>query len=152
MIFSSPDPASDPYVAATVLALQRSSYAVEADLIGDDRLPPLHEDEQGLAAFRGSWIMAWDGTELIGAIAWSTHDEHVDIHKVMVSPAAMRRGVASHLLGRVLSTSPDRAVVVTTGRDNAPAVSLYAKHGFVHEGDERVPPGIWISRLRLGRA
>jgi len=148
VIFSSPDPAADPYVAATVLALQRSSYAVEAQLIGDDRLPPLHEDEHRLAAWRGRWVMAWDGIDLVGAIAWSEHETHVDIDKVMVSPAAMRRGVATQLLAQVLDVSAGRPVVVSTGRDNAPAVSLYTKHGFAPEADERVPPGIWITRLR----
>jgi hypothetical protein len=40
---------------------------------------------------------------------------------------------------------------VSTGRDNVPAVSLYAKHGFGHEDDAEVPPGIWVSRFRLAR-
>jgi GNAT superfamily N-acetyltransferase len=151
MIFSSPDPAADPYVAAKVLGLQRSSYAVEAELIGDDRLPPLLEDEHGLAAWRGRWLTAWDSCDLVGAIAWSDRDDHVDVAKLMVSPAAMRRGVASALLRHVLDASRERSVVVATGRENVPAVSFYAKHGFAHEADERVPPGIWISRFRLSR-
>lgn len=150
MIVSSPDPAADPYVAAMVLALQRTSYAVEADLIGDDRLPPLNEDEGALAAWRGRWLMAWDGVDLVGAVAWSEHDDHVDIAKVMVSPSAMRRGIASLLLREVLAAS-EGPVVVATGRGNVPAVSLYAKHGFGHEGDAEVPPGIWVSRFRLKR-
>lgn len=151
MIFSSPDPALDPHVAATVLSLQRASYAVEAELLGDDRLPPLREDEHRLAAWRGRWIMAWDGVELVGAVAWSGHDDHVDIAKLMVRPGAMRRGVGSAMLQRVLEASHDRRVVVSTGRDNGPAVALYARHGFVHEGDERVPPGIWVRRFGLDR-
>ena len=151
MIFSSPDPATDPYVATTVLALQRASYAVEARLVGDDRLPPLQEDEHRLAAWRGRWVMAWDGVDLVGAIAWADHQDHLDIQKVMVSPDAMRRGIATSLLGHVLAASADRHVVVATGRDNVPAVSLYAKHGFAREADEHVPPGIWITRLRLTR-
>ncbi len=150
MIFSSPDPAADPYVVRTVLELQRSAYAVEAQLVGDDRLPPLQEDEHALAAWRGRWVMAWDGVELVGAIAWTDHGDDLDIAKVMVSPAVMRCGIASALVSRVLQASP-RSAVVATGRDNIPAVSLYAKHGFVHEADEQVPPGIWISRLRLNR-
>jgi GNAT superfamily N-acetyltransferase len=151
VIFSSPDPAADPHVAAIVLGLQRSSYAVEAELIGDDRLPPLLEDEHGLAAWRGRWLMAWDACDLVGAIAWACRDEHVDIAKLMVSPTAMRRGVASELLRRVLDASRERSVLVATGRDNVPAVSLYVKHGFSHEADAEVPPGIWLSRFRLDR-
>ena len=149
MIFSSPDPATDPYFAVTLLTLQRSAYAREAELVGDDRIPPLLEDEHRLAAWRGRWVTAWDGTDLVGAIAWADHDDHVDIAKVMVSPGATRRGIASALLSRVLEASGGRQVVVATGRDNTPAVSLYAKHGFEREVDEQVPPGIWVTRFRL---
>ena len=60
----------------------------------------------------------------------------------------MRRGIASALLGQVLDRASGREIVVATGRSNTPAVSLYAKHGFQVEGDEEVPPGIWITRLR----
>ena len=151
MILSSPDPAADPYVVAAVLALQRSSYAVEAALIGDDRLPPLHEDEHAIAAWRGRWVMAWDGVQLVGAATWTDVGDHVDLTKVMVSPPAMRTGVATALLGRVLDAADHRDVVVSTGRDNVPAVSLYTRHGFVHDVDEHVPPGIWTSRFRLRR-
>jgi ribosomal protein S18 acetylase RimI-like enzyme len=150
MIFSSPDPAADPYVVAMLLALQRASYAVEADLIGDDRLSPLHEDEHAIASWRGRWVTAWDGVELVGAAAWSEREDHVDIAKVMVSPSAMRRGIGSSLVRAVLAASAG-PVVVSTGRDNVPAVSLYAKHGFGHEDDAEVPPGIWVSRFRLAR-
>jgi GNAT superfamily N-acetyltransferase len=151
VILSSPDPAADPFVAELLLALQHSSYAVEARLIGDDRLPPLAEDAERLTAWRGRWIMAWDGVTLVGAIAWSQHDDHVDLEKVMVSPAAMRRGIGGALVRGMLDAAPPTPVVVSTGRDNGPALSLYAKHGFVREADERVPPGIWVTRLRLSR-
>lgn len=148
VIFSTPDPAADPYFAVLLLGLQRSSYALEADIIGDDRIPPLQEDECGLTAWRGHWMTAWEGTDLVGAIAWADHLDHVDIEKIMVSPDATRRGIATALLERVLARSQGRTVAVATGRDNVPAVSLYAKHGFEREADEQVPPGIWISRFR----
>lgn len=147
MIFSSPDPAADPYVVAAVLALQRASYLLEAKLIGDDRLPPLQEDERELAAWRGTWVLAWDGVELVGAIAWSGRGGLVDIEKLMVSPTATRQGVGTALLERVLVASAGRQLMVATARDNVPAVSLYARHGFVRVADEQVPPGILIARL-----
>jgi len=148
MIFSSPDPASDPYFAGALLRLQKTSYALEAELIGDDRIPPLQEDEVGLTAWRGRWLTAWDGVDLVGAIAWWEAEDSIEIEKVMVSPAVMRRGVASALLGEVLDRASGRQILVATGRANTPAVSLYAKHGFRVDGDEQVPPGIWITRMR----
>lgn len=148
MIFSSPDPASDPYFAIALLRLQKTSYALEAELLGDDRIPPLQEDAIQLTAWRGRWLTAWDGVDLVGAIAWWEAEDRVEIEKVMVNPAAMRRGIASALLREVLDRSAGREVLVATGRANTPAVSFYAKHGFRVEGDEQVPPGIWITRFR----
>ena len=117
MIFSSPDPATDPYFAVTLLRLQRTAYALEAELIGDDRIPPLQEDEVGLTAWRGRWLTAWDGVDLVGAIAWREDDDRVEIEKVMVDPSALRRGIASTLLGEVLERAHGREVAVATGRD-----------------------------------
>lgn len=149
MNLSSPDPACDPYFAAQLLALQKTSYALEAELIGDDRIPPLQEDEIGLTAWRGHWCVAWDGVDLVGAIAWDEHDDELEIDKIMVSPAAQRLGIASVLLDQVLARANGREIVAATGRDNSPAVALYAKRGFTVVGHEQVPPGIWITRLHL---
>jgi GNAT superfamily N-acetyltransferase len=149
MILSSPDPALDPYVAAMLLKLQREAYAIEARLIGDDRIPTLHEDDEALAAPRGRWCTAWHGVELLGAISWHEHGDHIDIDRVMVRPSALRRGIASALLSRVRDEARGRELVVSTGRDNSPAVALYAKHGFEAVADEQVPPGIWLTRFRL---
>jgi GNAT superfamily N-acetyltransferase len=149
MILSSPDPALDPYVAAMLLKLQLEAYAIEASLIGDDRIPTLHEDDEALAAPRGHWCTAWEGVDLLGAVSWHEHDDHLDIDRVMVSPAALRRGIATALLAHVREEAHGRELIVATGRDNSPAVALYAKHGFQPMGDEEVPPGIWITRFRL---
>lgn len=151
MIVSAPALAADPHVVATVLAMQHASYAVEADLIGDARLPPLHEDDHAIASWRGRWTTAWEGVDLLGAIAWADDGQQLELSKVMVHPAAMRRGVASILLERVLADSGAPRVVVATGRDNVPAVAFYRRHGFDHAGDEQVPPGIWVSAFRLER-
>lgn len=147
MIFSRPDPASDVYFAGTLLSLQRAAYTVEAELIGDDRIPPLQEGVSDLAAWRGQWVTVWEGVHLTGAIAWSETAENLEIEKLMVAPGAARRGVGTALLGQVLEVSAGRPIDVATGRDNAPAVALYVRHGFEHLGDERVPPGIWVSRF-----
>ena len=151
MIVSAPALAADPHVVAEVLAMQRAAYAVEADLIGDDRLPPLHEDEHAIASWSGRWTTAWEGVDLLGAIAWTDDGQVLELAKVMVHPAAMRRGVASVLLARVLADSGAARVVVATGRDNVPATGFYRRHGFDHAGDRQVPPGVWVSAFRLDR-
>ena len=148
MILSSPDPACDPAYAARLLRLQHASYALEAALLDDTRLPPLREDEVELAAWRGRWLAAWDGVDLLGAVAWREAPDVVEIDKVMVDPGALRRGVASTMLGRVLDEAGEREVLVATGTANRPAIALYATLGFRREAEEQVPPGIRITRLR----
>lgn len=149
MIIAAPDPAVDRAFARALLDVQHRAYAVEAELIGERDLPPLRDDEDTLPAWRGRWLVAWDGTDLLGAVAWRPHGDHVDIDRLMVAPPAMRRGVATTLLDRVLSARGERDVLVATGRENVPAVALYTRLGFVREADEQVPPGVWITRFRL---
>ena len=88
------------------------------------------------------------GVELVGAVAWLDQGDHLDIDRLMVDPESRRQGVGGTLLQAVLDRADGRPVVVSTGRDNAPAVALYVRHGFVVDRDEQVPPGIWITHLK----
>lgn len=149
MLFTSPDPAADPYYARILLDLQKAAYSIEARLLGDDRIPPLNDTLVDIAAWRGHWIVAWDGVQLLGAVAWDDHGDRLEIDRLMVAPPAHRRGVGSALVQRVIGASERRPIDAATGRDNPPAIGIYEKHGFEVVGDEEVPPGIWITRLRF---
>lgn len=148
MLITSPDPAADPYFARIVLELQRQAYAIEGQLIGDDRIPPLAETLPTLTSWRGSWLMAWDRTELLGAVAWDDHGDSLEIGRLMVAPKAHRCGIGTALVQRVIANADSRPIDVATGRDNQPAIAAYCKIGFEPAGDEEVPPGIWITHLR----
>lgn len=148
MIFSTPDPAADPYFAAALLELQRTAFAIEARLIGTREIPPLQQDRDALTAFRGSWITVWDGVALVGAAAWRSTQEALEIDRVMVHPEAHRRGIGSALMDRIVVAASGRDIRVSTGRDNPPGIALYAKYGFVAESEQEVPPGVWITCLR----
>lgn len=152
MLLTSPDPAADPHYARILLDLQKSAYAVEAQLVGTDRLPPLQDTLVGIAAWRGHWIVAWDGVQLLGAVAWDDAGDRLEIDRLMVAPQAQRRGVGSTLLQQVIESADRRPIHTATGRDNPPAIGVYEKHGFRAVGDEEVPPGIWITRLVLRAA
>lgn len=147
MLFTSPDPAADPHYARILLDLQKSAYGVEAQLLGDDRLPPLQETLVGIASWRGNWVVAWEGVQLIGAVAWADRGDDLEIDRLMVAPTAHRRGVGSALLQQVIGHAGRRPIHAATGRDNPPAIGVYRKHGFEVVGDEEVPPGIWLTRL-----
>jgi GNAT superfamily N-acetyltransferase len=143
------DPAADAVLAADLLRLQHEAYAVEAALIGDDRIPPLHEDLAGLRAVPLTWTGARTGDRLAGAVAWLDEGGLVDVHRLVVAPSAARRGLGSALIGSALTVAGPRPTVVATGRDNAPARSLYERLGFVRGGDREVLPGLWVTAYRL---
>jgi GNAT superfamily N-acetyltransferase len=149
MILSAPDPALDRAFAAALLRLQHEAYRSQADVIGDDRLQALAADEDSLPEWRGRYDVAWEGTQLLGALAWRP-GAVVDVDRVMVDPAVRRRGVAASLLKAVLDQSGEVPVETFTGRDNVPGLGLYRRFDFTPIADEQAPTGIWVTRLRRG--
>lgn len=139
-------PATDPALARALLALQRAAYAVEAELIGDDRIPALHEDVAGLRAAPLQWLAASTRDVLVGAVAWAERGGEVDVDRLVVAPGAHRRGVGSALVRAVLARAGGRRTTVATGRDNVPAGALYQRLGFTRVDDVEVLPGLWVTR------
>ncbi len=141
------DPAADLGLAEQILAVQKSSYAVEARLIGDDRIPLLHESVDDLCAAKVHWLVARDHDENLGAAAWSGSE----IDRLVVSPHAHRQGIGRSLVEVVIESIVGQRIRVTTGRDNAPARRLYESLGFVHTENQQVLPGLWLARYELVR-
>jgi GNAT superfamily N-acetyltransferase len=145
------DPAADDALAHELLAVQAASYAVEAALIGDDRIPPLREDLDGLRGAGLAWLGAVDDDgRLAGALAWSDNGAVLDVERLVVAPTGLRRGTGTALVRALLHRAGHRPAVVATGRDNAPARALYERLGFVRTGDREVLPGLWVTAYRHG--
>lgn len=125
-----------------LLRIQHAAYALEAALLDDDRIPPLHEDLSDLLAQPLRWLAALDGSTVVGALGF-TGDAEADIDRLIVDPVHHRRGIGAALVRAVLEGSS--MVRVSTGRDNAPARALYAGLGFEHTGDREVLPCLWVS-------
>lgn len=137
--------------ASELLAIQHSAYAVEAELIGDSRIPPLHETESDLLSSGLEWIASFDGHLISGAVGYALDQEVVDLDRLMISPSHHRQGLGTALVREVMSLAPQ--TVVSTGRDNVPARALYESLGFLHESDFEPVPGLWVSRYsRTSRA
>lgn len=140
-------PADDETLVRSLLQLQRAAYAVEAALIGDDRIPPLHEDLEDLRRVPLRWLGAFaTDAQLVGALAWSEETGEVDLHRLVVDPATVRRGVGSALVHAGLRHAGGRRTFVATGRANIPARSLYERVGFIPVDDREVVPGLWVTR------
>lgn len=142
---------ADDATARAVLFLQREAYAVEAALIGSNGIPALTETLAELRAADEDWLGVADDGGLAGAVSWrELGDGTVDIHRLVVAPRAFRRGVASTLLDELDRRFPERPMVVSTGRANEPALTLYARRGFTVLREREVAPGLVIAELGRG--
>ncbi|MGG5260810.1 GNAT family N-acetyltransferase [Phycicoccus avicenniae] len=133
--------------AGRVLAVQRAAYAVEAALVGDDRIPALHEDLTSLQARPLRWLLA-DEPTVSGALGYERTDTTATIDRLVVDPARARRGVGRALVEELLRRTGETPVHVSTGRDNTPARRLYERLGFHRLGDREVLTGLWVTDYR----
>ncbi|MEX2503453.1 MAG: GNAT family N-acetyltransferase, partial [Egicoccus sp.] len=137
----------DPTVAERLVALQQVAYRVEADLLGTDALPPLHEsvaDVQGL-----DLVFIGIGVDPVhAALGYRVVDDVLDIDRLMVAPGHHRRGLGRRLLGFTLAVVPHAAAEVSTGAGNVAARRLYEGCGFVEVGHHEPVPGLVVVAYR----
>lgn len=134
-----------PVHAGDLLDLQHEAYSVEASLIGDDRIPPLHESLDDLLTAPLMWLVALRAGEIVGALAYALEGETIDLDRLIVAASAHRQGIGRSLVRAALALAP--RALVATGRDNAPAKALYESLGFRHTEDLEVIAGLWVSRF-----
>jgi ribosomal protein S18 acetylase RimI-like enzyme len=140
---------TDRALAERLLTIQHAAYAVEAALIGFDGIPPLQEDLDGLMSSTELWLGRYDGTHLVGAVAYELPDERsVEISRLIVDPAHARRGHGRALLDHLDRIEPRPVSLVSTGSANLPAVNLYKSRGYTTVGEVEVAPGIYITQFR----
>lgn len=135
-----------PETLNQILAMQRASYKIEADLIGFYAIPPLVETKKNLKNCGESFFGYYIKDILAGFISYRIDGEILGICRVAVHQDYFRMGIASALLDHVLSLFPDaRKAVVSTGKKNLPAASLYLKHGFIKTGDAEIEDNIFVT-------
>ncbi|MDJ0663778.1 MAG: GNAT family N-acetyltransferase [Acidimicrobiia bacterium] len=135
---------SEPGVADAVLRLQRAAYRVEADLIGSEAIPPLHESLGELVRAPVEWLGIWNNGELVAAVAYSVSGATVDIDRLVVHPDRMRRGLGSALLQALPANT---RLTVSTGTRNEPAHRFYRTHGFEPVGETEPVPGLHVTHF-----
>ncbi|TDD20237.1 GNAT family N-acetyltransferase [Kribbella turkmenica] len=139
---------TDRALAERLLEIQHRAYAVEAELIGFDGIPPLQEDLDGLMASTEHWLGRYDDETLVGAVAYELPDDDtVDITRLIVDPAHARRGHGRALLDHLDKVEPRRTSLVSTGTANTPAVTLYTSRGYHETARIEVAPGVTVTRF-----
>ncbi|WP_210407834.1 GNAT family N-acetyltransferase [Allokutzneria sp. NRRL B-24872] len=143
---------ADDRTADAVHRIGLRAYRVEAELIGFDGIPALHETLSEMRAEPLRWLGAVTPSgEPVAFLAWQrTSEGEVDIDRLCVDPDWFRKGLASALVDEVLRE--DGPVIVSTGAANAPAITLYERKGFVRTGTFSPAPGLDLATFRLDRA
>ncbi|MEV4266708.1 GNAT family N-acetyltransferase [Kribbella sp. NPDC049584] len=143
---------TDHALAEGLLQIQHAAYAIEAELIGFDGIPPLQEDLAGLMQSTEHWLGRYDGSTLVGAVAYEfPDDDTVEISRLVVDPAHARRGHGRALLDYLDQLEPRPISLVSTGSANTPAVNLYKSRGYVESGRTTIAPGTQITHFRRRR-
>ena len=150
MILSTPDPALDLAFAAALLRLQHEAYGAQAALIGNRGLTSLEADDETLPAWRGRYLVGWEGTQLLGALAWRSGGTEADLDRLMVDPVAHRRGIATRLLTTLVGLLDAKPIRTYTASANAAGLALYTRFGFQPMSEDETPTGIRITHLRRG--
>lgn len=138
----------DEQTADDIIGVQMPAYRVEAALIGFDGIPALQDTAEVLMASNEEFVGYTEAGRLVGVISYETGEEEIDICRLVVHPDRFRRGIATKLLEYVLEHAAEgKRAVVSTGRNNAPAIALYKRYGFIESGAIEVAPGFFIANL-----
>lgn len=134
-------------VAEGVVSVQRAAYAVEAAIIGYDRMPGLLEGVDDVMRLPLTLLGAKADGRLAGVLGFTVTDSVVEIDRLVVHPTHFRRGVGGRLVSALhdLGARAER-FEVSTGTDNAPAVSLYLAMGYECTGTE-LSDGVALSHF-----
>ena len=112
-------------------AVQVAAYSQEALLLGVNSLPATERSSADIHLLAEFFIGAFSNGQLVGVISHKeTPSAEIEICSLAVLPTFQRRGVARLLLRRVVSTSVDKSIVVSTASANVPALTLYHQEGF----------------------
>lgn len=138
---------SDEARTAELLALQRTSYAVEAALIGTSDIPPLKDTPRTLARTGETFYGYFEEGSLVGAISYKNEKGILDIHRLVVHPDHFRKGIGRSLVAFVEETerASSGKIVVSTGSENHPARSLYLSLGFRETREVEVAPALRVT-------
>lgn len=122
---------SDSAILSRAFELQKAAYSIEAALIGSQKIPPLQENIKQLKNSKEDFFGFFSEGRLVGFIAIEQEPPYLRISRLVVSPTHFKKGIGQALIQLVLSEKDqNQQVIVSTGKANTPARSLYEKLDF----------------------
>jgi ribosomal protein S18 acetylase RimI-like enzyme len=118
-----------------------------------EELPPVQEtieDLRRLAEQGWRFWKATDGDAIVGTVRGIEQNGVVEIGRLAVASAYVRRGVATALMRSLEQGFPDAsAFTLFTGHNAEAPLALYDRLGYGHVGDEVLPNGyrlVWLEK------
>ena len=138
----------DLETAKSVLDLQIASYKIEAELIGFYEIPPLKDTIDSLKVCDEIFYGYRINGILAGIISYKIIENILDIHRVAIHPLFFRMGIAGKLLNFIEGLESNiNKIVVSTGKENLPAVNLYLKNDYKKKNDIEISKDIYITEF-----
>ena len=138
----------DPAIAQQIYVVQQAAYTVERDLINYPDFPPLRVTVADIQAETERFLAYWVDAVLVGVLSFESKPGLLDIGRLIVDPAAFRRGIASALLRAIEHYGePGGKLTVSTAAKNLPAVQLYQKQGYHLTEQTTLPDGLALVRF-----
>ena len=136
-------------VASEIVRIQRAAYAIEAELIGFDAIPPLHEDTVDVMQLGITFMGVVSGGEISGVLGYQLVGTTVGIDRLAIDPDHFRRGFARNLLVHLHEREHIAHLFeVSTASANGPARRLYESTGYASTGDAALPEGVTVTRFQ----
>ncbi len=120
----------DEPLARELIALQKSSYRIEAALLGYWEIPYLSETAELLIASNETFLIAFKDRQPVGMLSYKLEGLQADIYRLVVHPGQFRTGIGIGLLRSLEKEENVNEILVQTGADNEPALALYRHAGY----------------------
>ncbi|MEM9952072.1 MAG: GNAT family N-acetyltransferase [Chloroflexota bacterium] len=138
-------------LAKRALTIQKMAYGIEADLIGFDDIPQLHETINDLQSSPETFIGYFVDHVLAGVLSYDIEDNTLDIGRLVVHPDYFRRGIARALITHIDAIEGVSRWIVSTGAKNSPARHLYETFGYQLVEIVKLPVGVEIAHYEKYR-
>lgn len=141
-------PHREESVAQSIVEIQRAAYLVESAIIRYE-IPSVHATLDDIVSSRETFLGCEIEGQLAGVTSYDDAQPDVEVCRLVVAPAYFRRGAGAALVQAVVSTfGASRAIYVSTGADNGPAIRLYENLGFSIALRRTLDDGLRLVSLR----
>ena len=109
------------------------AYAQEAQTLQVKNIAQFDGTPEDIRTSRNFYLGALQDNDLVGLLCLGPDDEpqNVNITSLVVHPDHQRRGIGKLLISEALRRGSGMTFSVSTGANNAPALALYGRFGFV---------------------